>query len=81
MATDKTRIVSARVPVPLAEALEADAEEIGAKPGALIRGMLEKRYGVSNDARKPCDSHENAPRNVLRTEGERPPLKDIDDDE
>jgi len=46
MPTDKTRSVSGRVPVAVAEALEADATELGVKPGSLLRKILEGRYAV-----------------------------------
>lgn len=52
MATDKTRSVSGRVPVEIAEALEVDAGELGIKPGTLLRKLLEGRYAVPSGARK-----------------------------
>lgn len=53
MPTEKTRSVSARVPVPVADALKADAEQIDITPGKLLRNILTKRYSsVSPDAGK-----------------------------
>lgn len=46
MATDKTRSVSGRVPNEVADALEADAAELGVAPGSLIRQILEGRYSA-----------------------------------
>lgn len=52
MATDKTKTISGRVPVAVADALEADAAELGVKPGSIVRQMLEGRYSVSRRAEK-----------------------------
>jgi hypothetical protein len=52
MATDKTKSVSGRVPVEVAEALERDALELGLKPGSLLRQLLEGRYSAPARARK-----------------------------
>lgn len=52
MATDKTRSVSGRVPVQVADALEADALELGVKPGSLLRQILEGRYSSRRTVEK-----------------------------
>ena len=71
MATDKTRSVSARVPVDVADALEADAAEIGTKPGALLRSILTRRYRVAghvrnSDGRARKIDDDSAPIGALR---------------
>ena len=52
MATDKTKTVSGRVPIGIADALEADAVELGIKPGSIVRQLLEGRYSVPRRSEK-----------------------------
>lgn len=52
MATDKTRSVSGRVPSEVADALEADAAELGVAPGSLLRQILEGRYSLRRNVGK-----------------------------
>lgn len=44
MATSKTKTIATRVPVETAEALAADAAEIGTTPGGLVRDIVIARY-------------------------------------
>lgn len=44
MATDKTTVVSARVPQETADALAKDAEDSQRSTGAHLRALLEERY-------------------------------------
>lgn len=59
MATAKTQTVAVRVSTQVAEAMKADATELGITPGALLRRMLEKRYASSRNARKSNDAARN----------------------
>lgn len=61
MATTKTKTISGRVPLDVANALEADAADLGMAPGSLLRRMLEGRYGRKSAADNSHRSAEKSP--------------------
>ena len=48
----KTKTISTRVPVALAEAVEADAKQLGDTPAGLLHSILKQRYALLSTAQK-----------------------------